>query len=145
MQAKKQHEIAFANLADFLSAHKDEIVKDWLEATRSDPAIESSGKLTLPQLKNHLPNIIDEICLLLRDRDNRQLNEEIQNTARIHGMFRWRQGYQLDELIRELQTSCKIILSQYFPKFVQQYPNSAAAFKKDIKKIIHNLFNEMVI
>src|ERR1051326_5770951 len=108
MQPKEKQELAFAKLADFLFARKSEIIARWLATTQKDPGIPATNKLSSLQLTDHMPAILDEICELFRDFDNPGQNQVVNQLARIHGHYRWQQGYQLDELIRELQSARKI-------------------------------------
>src|SRR5690242_12791495 len=132
MQPIQERDLAFVYLAEFLLAHKNEIIDRWVEAARTDPAIASSEKLTNLQMIDHLPDIIDEICVLLKDRRNQQVNEEVLLRACIHGHYRWQQGFRLDELIREMQTARKIILAEYLPAFSAQQPAVALAIKSEV-------------
>jgi signal transduction histidine kinase/ActR/RegA family two-component response regulator len=84
-----------------LTAAKDAIVRDWAAAVRADPRIQTDRSLSYTEFIDHIPKIVEEICRLLSGRDTRREAEQIKEDAEIHGAFRWRQGYDLGEVMRE--------------------------------------------
>lgn len=69
-------------------------------AVRQDPRIESDDTLTLPELIDHVPAILEEISLLIRKGETpgvRNVNE-----ARVNVYTRFHQGYKGRDLVREL-------------------------------------------
>src|SRR5688500_5394159 len=49
------------DLTKFLETKEEQITKEWMAAILADPAIQSSESLTVPQLKNHLPELLREL------------------------------------------------------------------------------------
>lgn len=47
--------------------------------------------------------IFDEICFALEAQDLDVVEPAIRRNARIHGKWRWKQGYEIGELVRELE------------------------------------------
>ncbi len=88
-------------LARHLCAHKAAMVERWLDDLRSRPDIPSADPLPRHELVDHMPQLFDEMADTLRDGDERNSDEAICDKARVHGRHRWRQGFRLDELIRE--------------------------------------------
>lgn len=89
-----------ATIADRIEAHIDRLIKSWTLAVRNDPRIESDDNLSMPELIDHVPAIVEEICTLIR----RGETPGVQNSheARVNVYTRFHQGYKGRDLIREL-------------------------------------------
>jgi signal transduction histidine kinase len=83
-------------------AHREQILQSWIAAVDQHPKISTSGNLTYTQLLDHLPELCTELAALLKQPNAQDIKREAKQDARAHGWKRWRQGYKLDELIREI-------------------------------------------
>src|SRR5262249_15876169 len=93
---------AIAGFADFVLAHRPEILQSWITAVDKHPNISTSENLTYTQLLDHLPELCTELGALLKHPNAQEIKREASQDARAHGWKRWRQGYKLEELIREI-------------------------------------------
>lgn len=86
-------------LSRLLQHGSDTIVRTWTEKVLSDKRVCSDAQLTYAQLLDHIPQIVEELGLALANeqQEARMLKEGWQ-----HGRQRWRQGYDLKEVVREL-------------------------------------------
>jgi signal transduction histidine kinase len=91
------------SLADVLRQKQDLLTERWMRAVVDDENVVRSDDLTRAQLADHLPVIFDEICFALEAQDLDAVEPAIRRNARIHGKWRWKQGYQIGELVRELE------------------------------------------
>ena len=75
------------------------IVRDWAEKVSADKRINSDERLSYLQLVDHVPQIVEELRRALAEGspDGRMLRQGAE-----HGRQRWRQGYELKEVVREL-------------------------------------------
>jgi hypothetical protein len=83
-----------------LQTGSETIVRTWTQKVASDKRVQSDAQLDYLQLIDHVPQIIEELRqALARDAhpDTGSLRKGIE-----HGRQRWRQGYELKEVIREL-------------------------------------------
>ena len=55
-----------ALLADYLGTQKEAIINEWLERVRGDETIVATERLNTSALKNHLPEIFDDLTNTLR-------------------------------------------------------------------------------
>ena len=83
-------------------AHRDQILHSWIAAVDKHPNISTSDNLTYTQLLDHLPELCTELAALLKQPNAKEIKREARQDARAHGWKRWRQGYKLEELIREI-------------------------------------------
>jgi len=88
--------------AGFVRAEQDRLTKQWMDAVAIDPDLVEADKLTYQQLADHLPQILEGLCAALDVEDLDRVETSIERNARIHGKIRWRQGYRIEELVREL-------------------------------------------
>lgn len=108
-----------ATLADALQNQIDEIIEKWTVVVRDDPRIESDEKLSKPELIDHVPAIVEEICQLIREgkapdvRNSREAHANVY--TRVH------QGYKGRDLIRELSL-LRITLLDYLSALSEQFP-----------------------
>ncbi|CAG4898620.1 sensor histidine kinase [Paraburkholderia saeva] len=99
-----------------IRAEQVNLTERWMKAVFGDSDLNESDKLTYEQLADHLPNILDEICVALENEDLDKAEPAMERNARLHGKMRWRQGYRIDELIRELELFRQVLmgaLTQY--------------------------------
>ena len=83
-------------------AQREQILQSWIAAVDQHPSISASDNLTYTQLLDHLPELCTELAALLKQPNAHNVKREARHDARAHGWKRWRQGYKLEELIREI-------------------------------------------
>src|SRR6185369_13958195 len=109
-----------AIIADALENKIDELIEKWTTAVRDDPRIESDKKLSRPELIDHVPAIVEEICQLIRDDKTPDVRNS--NEARANVYTRVHQGYKGRDLIRELSL-LRITLLDYMIAFSEESPD----------------------
>ena len=88
-------------LCEELRRSADRVTLGWVARVQADPYLRSDDPLTLSQLVDHVPQMLDELCALLAqggDPDFAQVR-----AASTHGYARSLAGYTLTELLRELE------------------------------------------
>lgn len=88
---------------------QETIVRTWTEKVTADRRVESDERLSYLQLVDHIPQIVEELHDALGDANGRG-SALIQ--GREHGRQRWRQGYELKEVVREL-TLLRVTLFEF--------------------------------
>lgn len=83
-----------------LETGSETIVRTWTQKVASDKRVQSDAQLNYIQLIDHVPQIIEELRQALA-RDAHPDTGSLRK-GREHGRQRWRQGYELKEVIREL-------------------------------------------
>jgi hypothetical protein len=87
-------------IADKIQGGIHQLIDAWCVAVRQDPRIESDNALSLPELIDHVPAILEEICLLIRKEETPDVRNV--NEARVNVYTRFYQGYKGRDLVREL-------------------------------------------
>jgi len=132
------------DLADYLERRKEEVMSDWRKRVRTDTAILPSKSLNPAALTNHLPQIFESLCGTLRRHQSQAFAEQVILDAREHGAIRWRQGYELAEVMRELK-HLRSILIYHQRAFEDLHPDNGMAANLFISTILHRFLDEMVI
>jgi hypothetical protein len=109
-----------ATIADKIEAHIDRLIESWRLAVRDDPRIESDATLSEPELVDHVPAIIEEICELIRDGEKPSVRNS--HEARVNVYTRFHQGYRGRDLIRELSL-LRITLLDYLMEISSDEPS----------------------
>ena len=108
-------------LADHFDEQRESILQRWRSMTESTPELAIASSLTRLQFNNHIPGVLDAFAHKLRVwPENRSEQAEQHEKAQVieHGLQRWQQGYQLNELTREwgqLQMCLMEELEKYAP------------------------------
>ncbi|MDE1179758.1 sensor histidine kinase [Paraburkholderia sp.] len=125
--------------AEHLRQHRVELTERWMRAVFHDAELTDSDRLTYEQLADHIPNILEEICVALQDQDFDQVEPAIERDARQHGKLRWRQGYRIDELVRELD-----LFRQMLAGAIVEFSESRAGFTRRHEERARQLIDEAV-
>jgi signal transduction histidine kinase len=132
-------------LGDFVSAHREDILQSWITAVDQHPSISSSDNLTSTQLLDHLPELCTELAALLKQPNAKEIQREARQDARAHGWKRWRQGYKLEELIREI---C-LIRRNFNDRWLRAFAAMDVRFDVDAqslaRRIVESFFDNVII
>ena len=91
---------SLAALSEYLLADKTAIVDCWFELCGRDHHLDVVGRLTRDEFRNNMPAALEALCKMLvagADRAEAALEKEVAE----HGQHRWKQGFDLLELIRD--------------------------------------------
>ncbi|HTV97096.1 MAG TPA: HAMP domain-containing sensor histidine kinase [Steroidobacteraceae bacterium] len=97
------------SLAQHMSGRRDAILLAWQGAIKRDPKLKTGEALPRVQLLDHIPAILSTFVRELQAAAGaaapgspKPAEEAAQQPAAAHGLQRWRQGYDLREVTREL-------------------------------------------
>jgi signal transduction histidine kinase len=94
-----------AALAQHLNGRREAILEAWQQAVKRDPKVTTGDSLPRVQLLDHIPSLLATFERALHapvDSAAEAVQEAGQEPAAAHGLQRWRQGYDLREVTREL-------------------------------------------
>src|SRR5687767_13758675 len=97
--------LSLATFAQHLHSSKETVMDRWLAAVRQAP-VPSAHDLPEPQLRDHLPDLLDEIVRAIAGKPTPCVEEG----GREHGQQRWGSGYDIDEVLRELGILRQLLL-----------------------------------
>jgi signal transduction histidine kinase len=113
---------ALKGLATALRQQQMQLTEHWMQRVFGDAEMEHSDDLTYRQLADHIPRMLDEICMVLESQDMDSQEQAIEHDARQHGKWRWQQGYRIDELVHELDLFRQILLAA-IGDYAQHHPS----------------------
>ncbi len=88
-------------LCEAFHAGIDRITVEWVGRVKSDPYMRSDDRLTLSQIVDHVPEMLEELCELM-GRPGEPDFEAVRASSS-HGYIRSTEGYSLLDLLRELE------------------------------------------
>ncbi|MFM0523217.1 sensor histidine kinase [Caballeronia jiangsuensis] len=103
--------------ADFLRVGQTRLTEKWMKMVFDDGDLIEADKLTYDQLADHLPQILAKLCAALDAQGVEKVEPAMEHDAKMHGIVRWRQGYRIEELVRELDLF-HFVLSDALDEFV---------------------------
>lgn len=83
---------------------------------RRDTTIPVADNLPRHELLDHLPKMLSSLAEQLRGGDH--LNEAAES-SQIHGEYRWKQNYTLDELLSELSVLREVLGAKFHAFFIE--------------------------
>ncbi len=131
-------------LADYLASQKEEILTEWLKRVRGDPEILSTNNLNSIALKDHLPQIFDDLTDTLRRYGCEVVAGQAVNDAEEHGYTRLQQGYELPEMLRELKL-LRAVLIYHMRAFEDLNPDDGMVARLFTSTTLHGFLDEMAI
>jgi len=129
-----------AAIANQIESHIPNLIEDWTAAVREDPRIQSDENLTKPELIDHVPAILEEICELIRKGETPAVRNSLEARANVY--VRFHQGYTGRDLVRELSL-LRITLLDYLMEISSgETVGLTAKERHDTAKIINLYLDE---
>ena len=136
---------AFARFGDFVLSRREEILQSWIAAVDRHPKISASDSLAYGQLLDHLPELCTELAALLKQSDAESVKRGARQDAKAHGWKRWRQGYKLDELIREICVIRREFVDTWLPAFGAINMDFDIEAQNGARRVVERFFDNVVI
>ena len=134
-----------SELGDYLIAHREEIIGEWLRAVEEDPDIRALDHLKDKKaLVDHLPDLCQNLAELLKSPQSDQKRAKVSRAARVHGKHRWRQGYRLEEVIRETSVVRRIISHSWLDAYARKVPKLDGGTRRAAENIIHQAVDDVI-
>jgi signal transduction histidine kinase len=134
-----------AEFGHFLLANQEEITRRWVTAVDRSPEVAASEDLTYRQLLDHLPSLCIELASILKQPDAQSVRDQAARDAGAHGRKRWQQGYNLEELIREI---C-LIRRNFFETWPAAYAAKNESFegktREAARQVADRFFDNLII
>jgi two-component system CheB/CheR fusion protein len=106
-----EERVSLSSFIPYLHDHREALFQRWLERIR-DGHVPSAEGLGDPQLRDHVPELLERIFRALAG----QPTPSVEAEAKEHGRQRWSTGYDIDEVVREL-----LILRDILLEVIEEY------------------------
>jgi hypothetical protein len=130
-------------LATFLSDRRDQIISDCMASIQRDEKVPTSDTLNPSQLRDHLPQLLDKLAQVLSDAFNQELEQQAAWTAATHGHIRWKEGYDISELLREF-SHLRSSLIRHLIEFQELNPESRGASWLFATTVLHRFLDDSI-
>lgn len=111
-----EQQILGCTLSTFLAGRRERIIAEWVASIRQDEAVPAVDELTFGQIKDHIPEILDELNQTLCDAFNPELKQRAAWSAATHGYLRWQLHYDISQLVLEI-ASLRAVLIYHLAEF----------------------------
>jgi hypothetical protein len=130
-------------LAQYLCSRREAIILEWLDRVRADPKIPTDSMTTV-QVKDHVPNLFDDLADTLRIYRSSGLENQAQKDCESHVGARWKEGYSLPELLREIK-HLRTVLIYHLLAFEELNPDFGMVPRLFAIYTVHGFLDNMVI
>ncbi|HKK19112.1 MAG TPA: RsbRD N-terminal domain-containing protein [Opitutales bacterium] len=97
-------------LTEYLRKVQDPLLARWRELSRQDQSIRRPSRLSYGEFLDDIPHLLSIFCRYLNaERNAQKLNDSIE-VIRRHGRERWKQDFNLEELLRDLGHLNQVVL-----------------------------------
>lgn len=134
-----------AGFGDYVLGHREQILQSWIVTVDQNPSISTSDNLTYTQLLDHLPELCTELAALLKQPDAKDIKREARQDARAHGWKRWRQGYKLEELIREICLIRRSFNDTWLKTFAAVDKRFDLEAQNSARRVVEGFFDNVII
>jgi len=131
-------------LSDFLADRRQQILEEWMDNVRADPAVPAADELNLGQLKDHVPQLLDDLNQTLCDAFNPEIKKHAAWRAATHGHIRWEQKYDISQLIREI-ANLRTVLIYHIAEFRdERVPNLGGRLGLFATVVVHSFLDRLI-
>jgi hypothetical protein len=126
-----EQKIVVCALSNFLADRRPQIISQWMAQVLRDREVPAADDLTLTQLKDHIPQILEDLNHTLNDAFDLEIKTRATWRAAAHGQVRWEQDYDIAQLISEIgDLRCILIshLSEYHEERDHKLNGEAGVF-----------------
>ena len=129
--------------AEYLTKQEEQVTQHWLELLRRASDIDHARALPVGVLIDHLPDLYAGLCEWIRVGQRNHLNHEARDDARQHGAQRWKIGFRLEEVLRELDLLRAVILIHVVDGFRQECRHFPSARESELRFSIEEYFSRI--
>ncbi len=130
-------------LAAFLADRREQIISEWTASVHRDRMIASSETLTHSQLRDHLPQLLDNLSDTLCNAFSEDVKQQAAWTAATHGHMRWKEGYDISEVLREMR-DLRAVLIPHLIEFQEHHPDVGAARQLFSTITVHRFLDDAI-
>jgi signal transduction histidine kinase len=131
-----------SSLAQHLTDRQLQMIPTWINAVGSDLEIKSARTISESELADHLPRLFNDLVEHLQRSGAEDCAKRVREEARKHGNQRWRQGYQLAELLREIAIIRRLIMVEGLSSFFRLRPEYSG-HQDDARDLIDQFFDNV--
>lgn len=130
-------------LAEFIKDNQHLIIEEWRSAAAADSSLVASKSMTRDHFVDHIPDALEAFCQALNVSDDSEQAHLIRQNVLPHGHHRWKQGYDLEELLRDWGLLSRVLASSYAEHHMKQWAHTREPVSLSCcTEVILHLLNE---
>lgn len=98
-----------ASLAAFLAGRRDALLHNWRTTCEKTPGLQNTPRLSREEFNNKVPYMLNVLEQYLRQEKS---EADIMKLAAEHGLHRWQKGYELHQLLEEMNLLHTVLLAE---------------------------------
>ena len=118
-------------------------MSEWSDRVQRDPKQPSADSLNEIQLRDHLPMLLDNLNQRLGDVSNEELKERADSLAALHGNIRWKEDYDIGEIVQEFAVLRSTIIPHLI-EFQENSPDIGGASLQFALIVLHRFFDDAI-
>ena len=132
---------SLADLATHLRGKRHETLQTWRKAVKEDRILTTAHSLPHSELNDHIPGLLEAYALRLDPGElvPAAAVAEQQELAVAHGLHRWQQGYDLQEVSRELGRLNEAVVLQ-----LEEYARARPVLEAEVMATARWIWAEMI-
>ena len=130
-------------LATFLLSCREQLISVWSDRVERDPTLKTPDSLNAIQLRDHIPQLLDNLNQRLRDASNEELKDRAASIAALHGHIRWKEDYNIGEVIREFAVLRSAIIPHLI-EFQESSPDIGGASWQFALTVLHGFLDDAI-
>jgi hypothetical protein len=106
--------------------------------------VPAADELTVAQLKDHIPQLLDDLSRTLEDAFNQEVKERTRWRAATHGHIRWEARYDISQLILEI-SDLRTVLIHHLAEFQDtRIPNFNGELGEFAMVVLHSFCDRLI-
>lgn len=130
-------------LTDFLQANTSSIIEDWVGMTRPQLSSQPPRQLSFEQFRDDVPDALAKLVDYLEHRRGAEASSDFLEVASHHGHQRWRQGFNLNDLIRDWGMLQRVVL-KWVNRFYESEAGTETMERSTAVNLVADFFTEAV-
>ena len=106
----EQHSSGSHDLPGFIQSHQIDIVESWAAVTRPQLSPKPSRELSFEEFRDGVPVALDLLVKFLAHQRDLEKSSDFDEATNHHGHCRWKQGFNLRDLIRDWGNLQRVLL-----------------------------------
>ncbi len=123
-----------------LLGRREAILQAWTDLVAKSPEVSTSKKVSNLQLRDHLPQLLEDLARHLDAGSGPRENTE--SDAEAHGNFRWQQGYNLSEVLDELSLLRRVLIGE-LARHAAAQPDFRNEARLSASEVVHRFIDKV--
>ncbi|MFP4260532.1 MAG: sensor histidine kinase [Opitutales bacterium] len=131
------------NLPEFLKANASAVLQSWVDMTRPQLSSQPPRRLSFEEFRDDVPDALANLAEFLENRRELETSSDLPEVASQHGHCRWRQGFNLKDLIRDWGNLQQVVL-EMVNQFYEEAAGETTMNRSTVVNLVVAFFTEAI-